>query len=69
MKSIHGSGIVDFMNSERREFLLELGKQLENLIQSSSDEDLRTFLLDLTVLRGEVNRLFSEESVEGQLLH
>jgi|GEM_PF-1976088 hypothetical protein len=57
------------MNQDPRKSLIKLGQELESLLESSSEDELRTFLLDITVLRGEVNRLFSDERFEGQLLH
>jgi len=57
------------MSENQREQLLELGKQLEQLLKSSSEEDIRSFLLELGVLRGEVTRLFLDERLEGQNLH
>ena len=57
------------MNQDPRKSLIKLGQELESLLESSSEDELRTFLLDITVLRGEVNRLFNDERFEGQLLH
>lgn len=57
------------MADNPRQNLLDLGRQLEKLLESSSEDDIRTFLTDLGVLKGEVARLLLDERTEGQKLH
>lgn len=61
--------IVAVMSDNARDHILELGRQLERLLESSSEDDIRTFLTDLGVLKGEVARLLLDERTEGQKLH